>query len=111
MLNFLLSISHLLANNITKTAEKAQAILGGIVGPCLTVLGSMGVIYIIVLAVQYAKSENDSKRADAKKRIVNLAIGLVVIIILITMCMAISWDKVIVELFGNGYWAGNEYNA
>ena len=100
MYNFLLSLSTLLAGSASAAAAKAQAILGGIVGPCLIVLGSMGVIYIIILGVQYAKSENDSKRADAKKRIVNLAIGVVVIIVLIVLCMAIQWDSIIKELYG-----------
>ena len=87
-------------NNVVATAQKVNEVLHNIVGPCLTALGGMAIIYIVVLGVQYAKSENADKRAEMKKRIVNLAIGVVIMIVMITMCFAIQWDKIIPELFG-----------
>ena len=101
MKKFLMGISTLLASDsLTQTAEKVNEILDGLVGPCFSVLGSLGLIYVIILGVQYAKSESDEKRAEIKKRIVNLCIGLVVIIIMITMCYAIKWESIIPQLFG-----------
>ena len=88
------------SSNVVRTGQKVYDVLHNIVGPCLTVLGSIAVIYIIVLGVQYAKSENADKRAEMKKRIVNLAIGVVILFIMLTMCFAIRWDTVIPQLFG-----------
>ena len=103
MRQIMLSITSLLAttgNNVAATAQKVNEVLHNIVGPCLTALGGMAIIYIVVLGVQYAKSENADKRAEMKKRIVNLAIGVVIMIVMITMCFAIQWDKIIPDLFG-----------
>ena len=87
-------------SNVVRTGQKVYEVLHNIVGPCLTALGSMAIIYMIVLGVQYAKSENADKRGEIKKRIVNLAIGVVIMIVMLTMCFAIRWDMVIPQLFG-----------
>lgn len=102
MNNFLLKISMLLdqQTRLQATSAKVNEILKNIVGPCLSVIGSLGILYIIILGVQYAKSESDEKRAECKKRMVNLAIGVIVMIIMLTLCFAIKWDKIVPELFG-----------
>ncbi len=102
MKNFLMSIGMLLSSStrLKDTAEKVSEILKTIVGPCFTVLASLGVIYMVVLGVQYAKSESDDKRAETKKRIVNLAIGVVIMVLMLTICFAIQWDVIIPDLFG-----------
>ena len=100
-MNKLLSVvSKILAVDLAATAKKVSDILSGIVGPCLSVIGSIGVIYLIVIGVQYAKAESDEKRMNMKKRLINLAIGLMVMIVLITLCFAIKWDTIIPEMFG-----------
>ena len=88
------------STRLKDTAEKVSEILKTIVGPCFTVLASLGVIYMVVLGVQYAKSESDDKRAETKKRIVNLAIGVVIMVLMLTICFAIQWDVIIPDLFG-----------
>lgn len=98
MLSKLLNLSMLL--DVAATAEKVNDVLGNIVSPCLIALEGCAIIYIIVLGVQYAKSENGDKRSEVKKRIVNLAIGAVTILVLLVLCKAIAWDSVIKELFG-----------
>lgn len=100
MNKLLSSVNKFLAVDLAKTSAKVTEILSGIVGPCLSVIGSIGVIYLIVLGVQYAKAESDEKRMNMKKRLVNLAIGLVVMIVLITLCFAIKWDTLVTEVFG-----------
>lgn len=92
------------SGNAAAAAGEVNKILKSIVSPCLIALAAMGAIYMVVLGVQYAKSENDNKRADIKKRIVNLAIGVVIIIIMLTLCLAIKWDIAVEELFG---WLNN----
>lgn len=102
MKNLLLGMSMLLetSKRLTETASKVNEVLESIVGPCLSVLGLFAVIYVIFLGVQYAKSESDEKRAENKKRMINTLIGAIVLILLITLCYAISWDKLIPQMFG-----------
>lgn len=100
MWNRLLNVGMLLASNVEATAEKVYEVLHNIVGPCLSAIEGCAVIYIIILGVQYAKSESSDKRAEVKKRITNLAIGAVAILVMITLCFAIRWDAIIPELFG-----------
>lgn len=100
MWNRLLNVGMLLASNVEATAEKVYEVLHNIVGPCLSAIEGCAVIYIIILGVQYAKSESSDERAEVKKRITNLAIGAVAILVMITLCFAIRWDAIIPELFG-----------
>lgn len=101
MTNLLANISMLLsADRVTATAQKVHEVLANIVAPCLTVLGSLAIMYVIVLGVQYAKSENDEKRAEVKKRIINTAIGAVAIIVLILLCWLVDWGTIIPQIFG-----------
>ncbi len=88
------------ADRVTATAQKVHEVLANIVAPCLTVLGSLAIMYVIVLGVQYAKSENDEKRAEVKKRIINTAIGAVAIIALILLCWLVDWGTLIPQIFG-----------
>ncbi len=53
--------------------------------PLLVLIGSAGLIYSIVLGVQYSKAENADKREEAKKRLVNAIIGFVVLLVLLVI--------------------------
>ena len=102
MTRFLLNITRLLEIDMAKleaVSAQVHQILGDIVGPCLSVIGSIGVIYMIVMGVQYAKSESDEKRAEFKTRMINLAIGIIIIFILVAMCLAINWAALVKEVF------------
>lgn len=88
------------ASNVTATAEKVNEILRNIAGPILTMLGSAAVIYAVVLGVQYAKAEDDGKRTELKKRVVNTVIGIGVMFVLAAMCLFIQWDAIIDDIFG-----------
>lgn len=88
------------SSRLKATASKVQSVLTNIVGPCLSVLGTFAVIYVIFLGVQYAKSESDEKRAENKKRMINTLIGAIVMILLITLCYAIKWETLIPQMFG-----------
>jgi hypothetical protein len=87
-------------NTLVEVSEKVHTILSKIASPILIALGACGVIYMVVLGVQYAKGENDDKRAAVKRRIVNLAIGVVAIFALAAVCLAVKWDVVVPEMFG-----------
>jgi len=82
------------------TAKKVVDIIKTMIGPVLMVLGGAGTIYIIILGVQYAKAEDNNKRLEIKKRLINLGIGVICIFVLATLCLAIPWQKLATDLFG-----------
>ena len=86
-------------SQLQSLSEEIHTILGTWVGPTFIAIGAVGAIYIIVLAVQYIKSENDSKRAEVKTRLVNCVIGVVAIVVIATLCMTIDWAG-LVQMFG-----------
>lgn len=98
MQNFLLNMSMLLS--VAETAAKVNNILTTIAGPILSMLDSAAVIYAVVLGVQYAKAEDDGKRTEIKKRVVNAVIGIVIIFFLAALCMLIQWDTIVESIFG-----------
>ena len=104
MRNLMLSVSRMLAD-LSAIGKDIQEILGGWVGPIGLAIGGIGVIYVIILGVQYAKSENDSKRAEAKSRMMNCIIGVIVIAILVSLCLTVDWEG-FVQIFG---YAGDVY--
>lgn len=98
--NLTINLGRLLATDKYATVgNEVKTILQTWVGPIFIALGGVGSVYIIVLAVQYAKSENDSKRAEAKTRIVNCIIGVIALLVIATVCLAIDWAK-LVQIFG-----------
>lgn len=89
-------------DKLTAIGEEVHTILSTWVGPIFIALGGVGSIYIIVLAVQYAKSENDSKRAEVKTRIVNCLIGVIALLAIATVSLTIKgedWAN-LVKIFG-----------
>ena len=87
------------AGKLKEVSDDVNTILRTWVGPIMMCVGAVGAIYIIVLAVQYAKSESDSKRAEAKTRMINCLIGVVAIIALAGLCIGLDWGAV-VKIFG-----------
>ncbi len=98
MQRFLLAISRLLAAG--DAGEKVNEILKTMAGPIFAVLGGAGAIYVIILGVSYAKSEDDGKKKEMKKRIFNLVIGIIAMFALATICLAIQWEPFIESLLG-----------
>ena len=96
-MNFLLSISRLLG--LDEVSSEVNTILKQWIGPLFVAIGAVGFIYVIVLGVQYIKSESDSKRAEAKTRIFNCIFGVVLLIVIGVVCLAVDWAG-LVEIFG-----------
>ena len=87
------------SGKLREVSDDINTILRTWVGPIMMCVGAVGAIYIIVLAVQYAKSESDSKRAEAKTRMINCLIGVIAIIALAGLCIGMDWGAV-VKIFG-----------
>lgn len=75
-------------------AGKVDTIIKNWIGPLFTVVGAIGAIYIVILAVQYAKSENDNKRAEVKSRITNCVIGVLSLLLIAALCFYVDWAGV-----------------
>ena len=57
------------------------SILNSLLVPVIILLGTAGTIYAIVLGVQYSKAETADKRDEAKKRLINAVIGIVIMLV------------------------------
>ena len=51
--------------------------------PLLVVVGAAGMIYAVVIGVQMARADSTEKREEAKKKLINVIVGLAIIIALI----------------------------
>ena len=51
--------------------------------PLLVVVGAAGMIYAVVIGVQMARADSTEKREEAKKRLINVIVGLAITIALI----------------------------
>lgn len=58
--------------------------------PILIVLLSIGTIYAVILGVNMARADSGEKREEAKKRLINFLIGIVIIVVLIAIIYAIA---------------------
>lgn len=58
--------------------------------PLLIMVASAGTIYAVVLGVNMARADSGEKREEAKKRLINFIIGLVIIIVLIVALRVVA---------------------
>lgn len=93
-MNFLLNIMRFIGEGSTNTTKDSKS--SGTVSPIydfldtfgpalMALLLAVGVIYCVILGVQYAKAEKGDERETAKKKAINAAIGFGVIIILVVI--------------------------
>ncbi len=73
-----------------KIIKPVVDIIDAILLPIIIVLGVAGSIYGIVLGVQMSRAENSDKRGEIKKRLINGAIGIVVMLILLILMKLLS---------------------
>ncbi len=66
-------------------------VLNSILIPVIVILGVAGMIYGIVLGVQYSKAETADKREELKKRLISAVIGIgIALVVLIVMKVLIQ---------------------
>ena len=113
MNNFLLSISRLLAVNLEAVSSKVNDIMKMYVGPVLSALGSCAVVFMVVLGVQYAKSESAEKKEELKKKLINALIGMLLIIGFAVLSFTVDW-AFLVNIFGyagNTHWENGSWQS
>ena len=65
------------------------SVLNNIVFPILIVVATAGVIYAIYLGVMMAKAEDEGKREEAKRRIINVVIAIAITVVLMVIFYAV----------------------
>ena len=97
-MNFLMAISRVICSRgkgdketLDAIAQEIKGMMDEIVSPVLTVIGAAGVIYAIILGVNYIKAETPDKRKEAQSRLINAIIGVIILIAGIVLCRTIDW--------------------
>ncbi|MCI5714448.1 MAG: hypothetical protein MR288_02340 [Firmicutes bacterium] len=87
----------------TNVFKPIVSILDAMLWPVLILVGTAGSIYAIVLGVNFSKAESADKREEAKKRMINAIIGLVVTIILLILLKLFTANAETIANWINGY--------
>lgn len=67
-------------------------LLRSIINPALIIAGTAGAVYAIILGVKMAKADDQTKRDEAKKNLINVLIAVVATILLILLFyMFVAW--------------------
>ncbi|GEM_PF-2977596 len=74
--------------------------LDGALIPVVIIVGALGAIWIIILGVNLARAESSDKASEAKKRLINVVIAIVSVILLVFL-LALFVSKA-PEWFGSG---------
>lgn len=70
--------------------------------PILIVVGAAGMLYAVVIGVNMARADSTEKREEAKKRLVNVIVGLAIIVALILFFqLLISEGGILDQIFPN----------
>lgn len=68
------------AGEISETVVKT---IKNVLVPILGIVGAAGVIWAIVLGINMARADSAEKREEAKKRLISLIVGIVIMVALI----------------------------
>lgn len=86
--NRILSVGTLLEgtdDGATSWAKSVADILNKLITPALIILAAAGAVYSIILGVKMATAEDQGKRDEARKSLINIIIALVVVLVLIAV--------------------------
>ena len=68
-----------------KSLMQIVGIVDSLLNPLLIIGGTAGMIFVIILGVNFSKAESADKREEAKKRMINAIIGVVVTLLLLIL--------------------------
>ena len=100
-MNLLLAISNAIATDasLSAIATRISGIMKSVVSPVLVVIGAAGVIYAIILGINYIKAETPDMRKEAQGRLIGAIIGVIIIIAGIVICNSINWGSLATGFF------------
>ena len=73
------------SSQFTAVVKDIAAFINAMLTPILILVASAGTVYAVVLGVNFARAETSDKREEAKKRLINAIIGIVIIFILLLL--------------------------
>lgn len=94
--NAFMSIGKVLGTppNVPEWVDTFAGVLKSIVAPALIIVSAAGAIFAIVLGVKMAQADDQSKRDEAKKNLINVVIAVVCTVLLIVLFyMFGNWIK------------------
>ena len=97
-----ISLLNMTTAEATKIVQPILDVCQVLVPVMLSVVGSLGMIYCILLGVKYAKSSEPQEHQNAKKALQNAIIGFVLIFVLLIML------QVGISIFTE-WWSGYAY--
>lgn len=80
--------------NLSDIATLFSNVMKTIVGPIISIVGVIGVIYAIKLGIDYAKAEDAEGRKKVQGRLIGACVGVVIIIAGVVLCFALNWGKI-----------------
>ena len=109
MNKILTMFSRLLADATTDNGwiEDIKTTVGNIIDavlwPAIAIILTIGIVYVIILGVNYAKAETSDKKEEAKKRIINAVVGVVIMLALIIILKVVVANLTEIEAWVNGF--------
>lgn len=88
------------SDSLNGVATAFSGVVKEILGPVLTVIGVVAVIYAVYLGIMYAKAESADKRKEVQGRLIGACIGAVIIIAGATLCYALNWSAIFTNFSG-----------
>ena len=88
--------------------EPVLKVMDQLLWPIIILLGTAGSIYAIVLGVEFSKAESADKREEAKKRMINAVIGLVITLILLILLKLLTNNASLIASWINGIGGSRE---
>lgn len=70
--------------------------------PILIIVCAAGMIYAVILGINMARADSTDKREEAKKRLINVLVGLAIIVALILffqLCMTAILPRLLPDVF------------
>ena len=96
-----LGVSISSVENVSNLGSTLTTLIKSILGPVLGIIGAAGVVYAVVLGVQYAKAEDANARKEVQGRLIGALIGAAIIIVGATLCLALNWEKIFTDFGGD----------
>ena len=105
MNKILTMFSRLLADSgwIKEIEGTVEDIVKAVLWPAIAIILTIGIVYVIILGVNYAKAETSDKKEEAKKRIINAVVGVVIMLALIIILNVVVENLDKIEEWVNGF--------
>ena len=74
----------------TQYTDKLLNLVTSLLTPIFAVLAVVGIVWAIILGVQYMKAESTDKKEEAKKKMVNVIVGTVIMLVMVIILIMVA---------------------